>query len=300
MTEATTPLAAADAGNAPGPSAGAMLRAAREAAGLSVDAVAQQLKLAPRQVLALEDGDFAKLPGRTFVRGFLRNYARLVNVNAEAVLAALASSAAPVSPALHATAPTIGELPASDQSRPAWARWLIPITLVAIIATAAIYEFTRGGSESRRSIQPPPAANEPEPPAAPKAASEAETTLANPLAAPASPAATPASTAAAPVNPAAAPVSSAAAPASQAAVPAGGEVPLVLTFRDSSWTEVRDATGRVLLSQMIPGGQSRTLAGVPPIELVIGNAGEASLSYRGKAIDLVPYTRQNVARVVLP
>ena len=59
-------------------SAGARLRDARMAAGLSIDAVAQQLKLAPRQVQALEDDDFAQLPGRTFVRGFMRNYARLV------------------------------------------------------------------------------------------------------------------------------------------------------------------------------------------------------------------------------
>jgi DNA-binding NtrC family response regulator len=45
-------------------SAGTQLRAAREAAGLSIDAVAQQLKLAPRQVKALEDGDFARLGGK--------------------------------------------------------------------------------------------------------------------------------------------------------------------------------------------------------------------------------------------
>ena len=62
-------------------SAGALLRDAREAAGLSIDAVAQQLKLAPRQVQALEDDDFAQLPGRTFVRGFMRNYARLAAVS---------------------------------------------------------------------------------------------------------------------------------------------------------------------------------------------------------------------------
>ena len=67
-----------DAAATPVPtSAGALLREAREAAGMSIDAVAQQLKLAPRQVQALEDGDFAHLPGRTFVRGFMRNYARL-------------------------------------------------------------------------------------------------------------------------------------------------------------------------------------------------------------------------------
>ena len=49
---------------------GARLKAAREDAGLSVDQVAQQLKLAPRQVRALEEEDFAQLPGRTFARGF--------------------------------------------------------------------------------------------------------------------------------------------------------------------------------------------------------------------------------------
>ena len=62
---------------------------AREAAGLSIDAVAQQLKLAPRQVKALEEDDFAQLPGRTFIRGFMRNYARLVRLDPEALLASL-------------------------------------------------------------------------------------------------------------------------------------------------------------------------------------------------------------------
>ena len=38
-------------------SAGALLAAARQASGLSIEAVAQPLKLSPRQVRALEDGD---------------------------------------------------------------------------------------------------------------------------------------------------------------------------------------------------------------------------------------------------
>jgi cytoskeleton protein RodZ len=60
---------------------GARLRSAREHAGLSLDQVAQALKLAPRQVKALEDEDFAQLPGRTFARGFVRNYARLLGLD---------------------------------------------------------------------------------------------------------------------------------------------------------------------------------------------------------------------------
>ena len=83
-----------------------MLAAARGRAGLSLDAVAQQLKLGVRQVQALEDDNFAALPGRTFVRGFVRNYARLLKLDADAVLAALpGSSAAPALEARRCTRP---------------------------------------------------------------------------------------------------------------------------------------------------------------------------------------------------
>ena len=61
--------------------------------GLSIDMVAQHLKLAPRQVRALEDGDYEQLPGRTFVRGFVRNYARLMQLDAESIVAALPDAA---------------------------------------------------------------------------------------------------------------------------------------------------------------------------------------------------------------
>src|SRR6478735_2390937 len=73
--------------------AGGMLRHARESAGWSIDMVSQQLKLAPRQVQALEADDYAQLPGRTFVRGFMRNYARLLRLDADALLSALPESA---------------------------------------------------------------------------------------------------------------------------------------------------------------------------------------------------------------
>ncbi len=90
--------------------AGTRLRDARVAAGLSIDAVAQQLKLAPRQVVALEECDFAALPGRTFVRGFVRNYARLLRLDAVALLEALPDpDAAP-----GMSEPSLGAFAASD------------------------------------------------------------------------------------------------------------------------------------------------------------------------------------------
>jgi cytoskeleton protein RodZ len=83
-------------------------------------------------------------------------------------------------------------------------------------------------------------------------------------------------------------------------VPGANDVELVLAFHDFSWTEVRDRDGRVLVSRMNPGGTTQTVAGPPPLELVIGNAADVRVTYKGKPVDLVPYTRQNVARFTLP
>jgi cytoskeleton protein RodZ len=60
---------------------GAALAAAREAMGLSVEQVADQLKLAPRQVMAIEQGDFDALPNRAVTRGFIRAYAKTVRLD---------------------------------------------------------------------------------------------------------------------------------------------------------------------------------------------------------------------------
>ena len=91
-----------------------MLRSAREAAGLSVDDVALQLKLAPRQVQALEDDDYQRLPGRTFARGFARNYARFIQVDPDRVLALMpAGESAPAleRPSFAAARRPMGEIP---------------------------------------------------------------------------------------------------------------------------------------------------------------------------------------------
>jgi cytoskeletal protein RodZ len=62
---------------------GQELAAAREARGLALSDVAQQLKFAPRQLEALEQEQFETLPGATFTRGMVRNYARLLKLDPE-------------------------------------------------------------------------------------------------------------------------------------------------------------------------------------------------------------------------
>src|SRR4029453_1213023 len=130
-------------GGAAALSAGAMLRQPRESAGWSIEMVSQQLKLAPRQVQALEADDFAQLPGRTFVRGFMRNYARLLHLDADALLSSLPESATAPSldrPTLTPTTRTMGDLPSEAPPKPSSARWAIPLALAAIVAIALAYE----------------------------------------------------------------------------------------------------------------------------------------------------------------
>lgn len=68
-------------GNQPG-IPGKTLQSQREAMGWSVEQVADQLKLAPRQVVALEAGDYASLPSPAVTRGFVRVYAKLLKIDA--------------------------------------------------------------------------------------------------------------------------------------------------------------------------------------------------------------------------
>ena len=285
-------------------SAGALLRAAREAAGLTVDAVAQQLKLASRQVRAIEDGDFTQLPGRTFVRGFVRNYARLLHLDPDAVLAALpGGTVAPAleAPALHPTAPSIGEIPTTENGKSSWTRWFIPATLIAIIGATIGYEQMRTPAEPRRA-----SAREASP--APELRTKEVgpdvigTPLPNPVTAPATTSGSPpASQPNVPQStaPAVAAVAATTAEAPPPSAPAAPTAPLTFAFRDFSWTEVKDRTGTSVLKQMNRGGTAQTLEAAPPLDLVIGNAIDVTLTWRGQRVDLAPHTRGNVARLRL-
>ncbi|HBV21577.1 MAG TPA: DUF4115 domain-containing protein [Nitrosomonas sp.] len=65
---------------------GHMLRNARLAKNMSVDDISRQLRISVHQVEAIEKEDFEELPGHTFVRGFVRNYANLMQLDAAAIV----------------------------------------------------------------------------------------------------------------------------------------------------------------------------------------------------------------------
>ena len=313
--------AEATASARPGATAGAKLRAAREAAGLSVDAVAQQLKLAPRQVKAIEDDDWQHLPGRTFARGFARNYARFVHVDPEAVLALLPTSeAAPAleRPTLAASPRPMGEIPVERVAKPSAARWLLPLLLVVIVVIG-YYESSRlpfhlpklpGHADSanvEKQVAPSTINAAPSAPSAPSATPGPKTAaLPNPASG-TPPTVSDASNPPADARAGAVTVlQTPSAPDTNAstasAAPAGvalAETSLVLTFKGTSWAEVKDAKGRVVLQMTGGPGMTQTVSAMPPLELALGNAPQVDVTYRGQSVDLSSYTRGSVARVSL-
>jgi cytoskeleton protein RodZ len=273
---------------------GSRLKSAREAAGLSLDQVAQQLKLAPRQVRALEDEDFAQLPGRTFARGFVRNYARLMNLDGDDLLSMLPDAAhAPAleAPALQPTGAMIAELPTRSAPKTNFTRWLIPLVLVACIVGAAAYEWYRGGmsnpSEAART-----SSEVSEKTALPAVPAQSVIALPNPFANEGKPAAEASS----------ATVAADTAAAAASALPvaaASAEAPLVLSFQGPSWAEIRDSRGQLLVSRLVGADSVEQVRGAPPFDIVLGNARVVTVVYLGKPLDLGPYTRRNVARLTV-
>jgi len=124
--------------------------------------------------------------------------------------------------------------------------------------------------------------------AAASAAAAAASTLAEPIGA-AAPAAPAASVAAA----------SADAPASTPAAQAGDAQAAVLVAVQPTWVQVVDAGGKVLLSRLVPAGETVELAGATPIRVRIGNAAGTRLRWHGQPVDLAPLTRDNVVTVEL-
>jgi len=300
-------------------SAGAQLRAYREAAQLTVDDVAHHLKLARRQVLAIENDELDALPGPTFVRGFIRNYARLLRIDAAPLLEAtgVSPTSSPTA-AMEQIAPTMGELPVESDRSGSWTRWLIPTALILVLAAGvAYYEFggvSNGNAKKARkeaveatapatTLQPPlsqdaaPAADaSTQPPVAPQAPTAVAVPESTPPARPPSlPAQGPSPAVTATT---AAPSATAAAPASTAATPSGSK--LELSFTGKSWVEVRDATGATLVSRTLDASQPQTLSGSPPYTVTIGNSRAAQVRYNDKSVDLAPYTQREIARLTLP
>lgn len=293
-------------------SPGALLRTARESRGHSIEEVAYALKLTPKQVAAIEQDSFDLLPGATFARGFVRNYARIMNLDAAPLLAALEQRMSQGQVELALLSNAAGTLPASAGARGVPRLLLLLLLAVAIALVVAVY-FDRSGTRSLTSWRPGAATGPATAPvvssvtiapdsAAPAPASPAP--AASDTTAHAVAAAQPSKLAAEPVAPAVPLVEQAVQQATTPTAPAAsvaeaGARTLNFSFAMESWVEVRDASGKLLVSKLNKPDAPLSVSGRPPFSLVIGNARAVQLEYDGKAVDLKPHTAVSVARFKL-
>jgi cytoskeleton protein RodZ len=268
--------------------------AARQAQNLSLTDVANRLKLSVHQIEALEQGAYDRLPGAVFVRGFTRNYARLLKLDPEEMVRAVDAHLPRVADRNASAGETNIPMPAKNSGR-----WPLVAGIAAVVFLGAALVDVLWPETPRSSVAVAPKSG----PVSPEAVMQSTA-----AASPASAADASAVAAVAPESVAAVPVVSAAAPAAHpaAAVIANyqpdstskGTV-LRLAFDQQSWVQVRDASGKVVLESLFPPGSSRELTARPPLTLIVGNAPGVHLTYAGRAVDLAPHTRVAVARLTL-
>jgi len=260
----------------PPASFGARLRWERERAGLTVTDVAARLRLHLNQVRALEQEALAELPEAAYVRGFVRSYARILQIEPGPLLEDLASKLAPSgSSVLDGMAQQRDYSPVRAAAREQRSRRLVVVGAVLLLVALGVL-----GWYATRKTSPvaTPGTVVPAAPAAAPPAVEPVTAL------PPAPAST------APTN----------APEPAVALEPVAPAPLLkLHFNGPSWAEVKDAEGKALHSQHNSAGSEYVIEGTPPFYVVIGDANKASVEVRGETYDLTPYTRQNVARFTI-
>lgn len=310
---------------------GELLRAAREAQGLSLDHLAATLKVTPAKLAALEEGRLDRLPDASFARALAQTVCRVLKIDPTAVLAGL--------PAAR-VAPLAGDKPALNQpfketrlapkmfegggagglSRLLRPQWLAPLLL--LLAAAVIYllpesfEWPRWqgaghpvGADSQASapeqtadgVLPQPGASDALvlDPAASAAPAASQVSAEQPASEASAAGIVTPTTSSLPALAASVPAQ--AQPSTSIAQPtvSATDGPVYLSVTEDSWVEVIDGSGNTRLSRIVHAGESMAMGGVSPWRMRIGHAGGVKVSMRGQPVDLTPFTRNNVARLEL-
>jgi cytoskeleton protein RodZ len=231
---------------------GDRLRSGRRARALSLEQAARALHLEESLLAALEDERFAEVGAPVFVRGHLRNYARLLGLDEEAIIAAY-RSADPSSE----QAPRI----ARDRERPLESRpGPMALAAAAAVVVLAVVAWLVSGEEPT----PAPPVAVPTP-GAPVAAGVPSTST--PLPVP-------------PPEPVAGGAVVEPEPAIASAPAIAGGVRVEFAFAEDSWIRV-GADGRWLADGIEKAGTTRVIDAVPPVEVTLGNAAGVRLRVNG-------------------
>jgi len=310
-------------------SVGHLLRNARMAKGMSIDEVSRQLRLSVPQIEAIEKEDFEKIPGRTFLRGFIRNYAHLVQLDPAPLLQMLPASTRVVS--TYERTPFKNKQISFSSNREAPGNHsLIIAVILLVIVLGAYFLFENGGwnknsdssiaSEETKiesatasvDIQLPLSAAVKNSTGAPvNKSSEVTHTARSPENAETA-ADVKTTTVAVDIKPVVeksgktektekiekaekaekAEKTEKAEKIEKKADTAKNIGHLHFKFTADSWVKVVDGAGTSVFEQLKKGGSEQMVTGKRPLSIVIGNASGVNLTYNDKEIDISSYKKQ--------
>lgn len=259
--------------------AGALLRAAREASGLHVAALAVAMKVPVKKLEALEADRLDLLPDAVFVRALASSVCRALKMDAAPVLAKLPQSTAPrldsenrgINEPFHVPGESRSSLLSGLLVKPAV---LVVLVLLVGIAVLTWLPETLLVGKAENAVQMP-------------------TNAAVPADIPKMEPALPVAPTAPPVQPVVEKPHADMAASSPMLEPTDI---LALKARGTSWVEVTDAKGALLLRKTLVSGDKLVTSGVPPLSVVIGRADAIEVEVRGTAFPLDAVAKDNVAR----
>lgn len=267
-------------------SAGALLRAAREAQGLHIGALAVALKVPVKKIEALESDRFQELPDMVFVRSIAMSICRTLKINPEQVLALLPDvSDKRLKPMDGGLNTRFRDVSLAAQST--WRSQLSsPIGLAAIVLLVAtlvvLFWRSPAGSEA---VAPTPA----------PVVTSANSTAVLPVVVP-EPTVSAAVSVGTETAATAGPVVAAIADVAAVSAVPGGPLVLEIKARGVSWVEVNDADGVARVRKLTAAGEVLQVSGKLPLSVVLGRADQLDVVMRGQPFDVSGVARDNVAR----
>lgn len=265
----------------PGVLPGELLAARRNELRLTLEEVSQRLKLAPRQIAALESNDFASLPGLASVRGFIRSYAKLLELDPVPLLELISSETNPaVDPVvLRRPLPSRG-FPGRRYAAPSGhrrgSRRLSGLALLVLAFVGAVaYAAYRHDLLRVPHIKVPEVAGL-------FASLNQNDTADN--------------------EESSATGQTPAAPSAPVVVEQKSIDPsrlLELQLREDAWVEISTLNGNKLVSRLMKAGTTEKFDLNEPVVLVVGNASGVDAILRGQPLNLRAVARDNVSKLSL-
>lgn len=292
------------------PSAGTLLRLAREAQGLHIAALAVALKVPVKKLEALEADRFDLLPDTVFVRALAASVSRTLKIDPAPILDRLPVTTTPHLKTDAAGINTPFRVSGQGSGLAFWDQLSKPVVLAVLVLLVGVvvlvfFPFNQLAEISSAAKSGVAALTSP-----PPTLTSAPMATENPVATggvastpnPSASMALSGSEASLPMYPAVvAPAASVPAPAASAmavVVPGSGATTGVLIIKasGSSWVEVVDASGVVQVRKILTNGEVVGASGAAPLSVVVGRADAVEVEVRGKPFDLTRLAKDNVAR----